>query len=56
MKKKEEERDLTEEKRAKWMLCAASGEPLKDDVLTCELGYLFNKEAILKCVSFHCSA
>ncbi len=48
--KKDVIRDQTQELRAKWILCAVSGEPLKNDVLTCDLGYLFDKESILRWV------
>jgi hypothetical protein len=46
--KKEEERNKEMEKRAKWSMCAATGEPLGKDMLADDLGYIFNRESILK--------
>jgi hypothetical protein len=47
-KKNDEARDLSDELRAKWEMCAASGAFLYEPIVCCELGYLYNKEAILK--------
>ena len=47
-KKADEIRDLSDELRAKWEMCAASGKPLYDPIVCCELGYLYNKESILQ--------
>lgn len=47
-KLKDEARDLSDELRAKWEMCAASGAFLYEPIVCCELGYLYNKEAILK--------
>ncbi|KAK8810424.1 hypothetical protein WA158_006999 [Blastocystis sp. Blastoise] len=32
---------------AKWTYCALSGEELSEPIVACELGYLYNKEAII---------
>mmetsp|Transcript_24007 Transcript_24007/g.37646 ORF Transcript_24007/g.37646 Transcript_24007/m.37646 type:complete len:295 (+) Transcript_24007:109-993(+) len=41
--------DETEKQRAKFHMCAASGHPLLEkDIVFCDLGFLYNKEAVLK--------
>ena len=37
-----------EEKLARWTQCQLSGEPLQQPVVTDQLGYLFNKDAIIQ--------
>lgn len=44
-------RDESEEYRAKMHNCAASGKPLELPIVACELGYIFNKEDILKMIA-----
>jgi hypothetical protein len=44
--KKDVVRDQTEELRAKMHACAASGKPLEDPIVACELGYIYNKEEV----------
>jgi hypothetical protein len=46
-KKKEERPDQKELIRMKSFSCALTKETLRNPVVSCELGYLFNKEAIL---------
>jgi hypothetical protein len=41
-------RDLTDEQRARWHHCAASGQPLREPIVACELGYIFSKEEVMK--------
>ena len=41
-------RDLSDEQRARWLHCAASGLPLNEPIVACELGYIFNKEEVMK--------
>jgi len=48
MKKKEEKPDQNEVDRIKWSSCAISKEPLKDPIVACELGFLYNKEAVIR--------
>jgi len=48
LKKKEEKADQNELERIKWFLCAISKEPLTMPVVTCELGFLYNKEVVIK--------
>uniref|UniRef100_A0A7S0F3P5 Ubiquitin-like domain-containing protein n=1 Tax=Hanusia phi TaxID=3032 RepID=A0A7S0F3P5_9CRYP len=47
-KKKETLRDHSEEMRARWHYCAASGQPLRAPMVTCDLGYIFIKEEVMK--------
>jgi len=46
-KKKEKKADPVQLERAKWLNCAMTNEPLRDPIVTCDLGYLYNKEAVL---------
>jgi len=48
MKKKEEKPDPNEVERIKWSSCAISKEPLKDPIVADELGFLYNKEAVIR--------
>jgi hypothetical protein len=48
LQKKPEKVDQNELERIKWFSCAISKEPLRSPVVYCELGYLYNKEAIIK--------
>lgn len=47
-KKKQERADQNELNRIRWFSCALSKEPLKPPVVTCDLGLLYNKEAIIR--------
>lgn len=40
--------DESDKQRARWHHCAASGEPLREPLVACELGYIFNKEEVMK--------
>ena len=40
--------DEADEQRARWHHCAASGQPLREPLVACELGYVFNKEEVMK--------
>ena len=40
--------DPAEERRARWGRCRLSGEPLREPCVSCPLGWLFNKEAVLE--------
>ena len=48
MKKKDTARDLSEEQRARFAHCAASGQPLCEPIVACELGFLYSKEQVVK--------
>jgi len=48
LKKKEEKADPAEVERIRWSSCAISKEPLKDPIVTCELGFLYNKDAVIR--------
>lgn len=50
LKKKAEKVDPGEIERIKWFTCALSNEKLKEPVVTCELGHLYNKEAVIRCL------
>jgi len=47
LKKKAEKVDPNEIERIKWFTCAMSNEKLKEPVVVCELGHLYNKEAVI---------
>eukprot|EP01103_Thecamoeba_quadrilineata_P006500 TRINITY_DN16225_c0_g1_i1.p1 TRINITY_DN16225_c0_g1~~TRINITY_DN16225_c0_g1_i1.p1 ORF type:complete len:260 (-),score=59.72 TRINITY_DN16225_c0_g1_i1:88-867(-) len=49
-KAKPEQKDPNEINRIKWFSCAISKEPLKTPIVACELGNLYNKEAIISCL------
>jgi len=46
-KEKTEVKNVNELNRIKWFSCAISKEPLKEPIVTCALGNLYNKEAII---------
>jgi hypothetical protein len=48
LKKKEEKPDPNEVERIKWSSCAISKEPLKEPIVACELGFLYNKETVIR--------
>lgn len=48
LKKKEEKPNPNEVERIKWTSCSLSKEPLKEPIVTCELGFLYNKEAVIR--------
>lgn len=48
LKKKEEKPDPNEVERIKWSSCAISKEPLKEPIVACELGFIYNKEAVIR--------
>jgi len=48
MKKKKEVMDKNEELAATWRHCSLSHDPLREPIVACEKGKLFNKEAILE--------
>jgi hypothetical protein len=48
LKKKAEKVDPTEVERIKWFTCAMSHERLKEPIVVCELGRLYNKEAVIR--------
>lgn len=48
MKKKPEQKDKTAEMNAKWKCCAVTQQTLVPPFMACELGRLYNKEAILE--------
>lgn len=50
LKKKAEKVDPNEIERIKWFTCALSNEKLKEPIVTCELGHLYNKEAVINCL------
>ncbi|XP_011418301.3 replication termination factor 2 [Magallana gigas] len=47
-KKKPEQKDKTADLDAKWKHCAITQEPLREPIMACELGKLYNKEAVLE--------
>lgn len=47
LKKKAQKADKDMELQARWKYCALSGEELKQPVVACELGRIYNKEAVL---------
>ena len=47
IKKKKEEAEKDDENRGKWEVCAISKEELQPPIVTCPLGFLYNKEAVL---------
>ncbi|XP_072045981.1 replication termination factor 2-like [Amphiura filiformis] len=48
LKKKPEQKDKHMERMAKWLHCAITQEPLREPIVACELGRLYNKESILE--------
>ncbi|XP_078586839.1 replication termination factor 2-like [Branchiostoma floridae x Branchiostoma japonicum] len=48
MKKKPEQKDKNADMVAKWQHCALSQEPLRPPIMACEMGHLYNKEALLE--------
>ncbi|KAK3091639.1 hypothetical protein FSP39_021444 [Pinctada imbricata] len=59
-KKKPEQKDKTADLDAKWKHCAITQEPLREPVMACELGRLYNKESVLEFLidrsKFECAA
>ncbi|XP_054720198.1 replication termination factor 2-like [Uloborus diversus] len=47
-KKKPEQKDKNAENVAKWKHCALSQQPLHKPIVSCELGKLYNKEAVIE--------
>jgi len=47
-KKKDVVRDQSEEQRARFHHCAASGQPLREPIVACDLGFIYNKEEVMK--------
>ncbi|GFR04937.1 replication termination factor 2 [Trichonephila clavata] len=47
-KKKPEQKDKNAETVAKWKHCAISQDPLRKPIVACELGNLYNKEAVIE--------
>ncbi|KAG8201588.1 hypothetical protein JTE90_011254 [Oedothorax gibbosus] len=47
-KKKPEQKDKNAENAAKWKHCAITQEPLRKPIVACELGRLYNKEAVIE--------
>ncbi|KAI0056761.1 DUF602-domain-containing protein [Artomyces pyxidatus] len=47
-KPKAEQADKANQTRARWFFCALSKRPLQEPIVACELGKLYNKEAILE--------
>ncbi|PRD34386.1 UNVERIFIED_CONTAM: Protein RTF2-like protein [Trichonephila clavipes] len=47
-KKKPEQKDKNAETVAKWKHCAISQDPLRKPIVACELGKLYNKEAVIE--------
>ncbi|XP_015926313.2 replication termination factor 2 [Parasteatoda tepidariorum] len=47
-KKKPEQKDKNAENVAKWKHCAITQEPLRKPIVACELGKLYNKEAVIE--------
>lgn len=45
-KNDEDKKDKNAESAAKWQFCALSGLPLSEPIVSCQLGRLYNKEAI----------
>ncbi|XP_038057450.1 replication termination factor 2-like [Patiria miniata] len=48
LKKKPEQVDKNMERMAKWLHCAISQERLRQPIMACELGRLYNKESLLE--------
>lgn len=48
VKKKKEEIDRETQLAAKWQYCALSSTKLKEPIVSCELGRLYNKEAVIQ--------
>ncbi|XP_022091407.1 protein RTF2 homolog [Acanthaster planci] len=48
LKKKPEQVDKNMERMAKWLHCAISQEGLRQPIMACELGRLYNKESLLE--------
>ncbi|XP_033737488.1 replication termination factor 2-like isoform X1 [Pecten maximus] len=48
VKKKAEQKDKVAELDAKWKRCAITQEPLRQPIMACELGKLYNKECVLE--------
>jgi len=46
--KKPEKADAVALERTKWFYCAMSKQPFRSPVVACELGFLYNKEIVLK--------
>lgn len=40
--------DPAERRRARWSHCALSGEPLREPIVCCGLGRLYNREALIE--------
>lgn len=47
-KKKGEQKDKNADLAAKWKHCALSSEPLKEPIVACDLGKLYNKDAVIE--------
>src|SRR4051794_1722960 len=47
-KKKKEEKDKNADLAAKWRYCAISSNKLVNPIVSCELGRLYNKDAIIE--------
>nr|CAG4650350.1 EOG090X0ACT [Sida crystallina] len=47
-RKKPEQKEKTAELYCKWRLCASSQEELRNPIVACEMGRLFNKESVLE--------
>lgn len=47
-KKRGEQKDKNADLAAKWKHCALSNEPLKEPIVACELGKLYNKDAVIE--------
>ncbi|RWS15819.1 hypothetical protein B4U79_01836 [Dinothrombium tinctorium] len=47
-RKKAEEKDKSADTIAKWKYCALSSTPLREPIVACELGLLYNKEAVIQ--------
>ncbi|GIY92469.1 replication termination factor 2 [Caerostris extrusa] len=47
-KKKPEQKDKNAENVAKWKHCAITQDPLRKPIVACELGKLYNKEAVIE--------
>ncbi|KAK8774149.1 hypothetical protein V5799_011319 [Amblyomma americanum] len=49
-KQKPEQKDKDAEAVAKWKHCAITQEELRQPIVSCELGRLYNKEAVIECL------
>jgi len=47
-KKKPEEKDKDSVRNTKWTTCALTSQPLKEPVVACQLGRLYNKDALIE--------